>query len=609
MGETLNLLFRSRENGIFELQVKETWSGRTVSGSFVPPYTNRQLNALQKRLSKFTSSVHDLREIGNRLFLALCGAETPGTSRSDLSEQSVQALLRSVIQRTLRRRGTVALTFSFAAGCDEFARYPWELLHNGEHFLLASGVFTLTRALSRQGEVVSDDLPVHPPLRMLYISASPRNCPSLETERSFEAMQRALAGLMEKGHILLDKIEQVTFDDLVGYLSVRGGVGLLDDNETAFPCYVVHFDGHGAFGRLCPDEDCQKLNDADVSKCIDCQTSLSGMKAQTYLCFCDEVGDNRYIDTQSLRELFISSDVRLVVLSACETATVRSEGLSHEHRGIAFDTTLATSLVMAQVPAVVAMPYSLSDDISPIFMFHFYEALAQRRTLEEALSRARSAMLPKHNHQGWFVPVLYRHVSEGELGPVALIAGGDVSEDHDHPLGYLGGSTTFVGRERELRELSKLLALAARDEEPGPSTHESGTLRSGTHHIALTGPAGIGKSALAIEAIRRNRELFSGGTIGLSLQGGKLFNEALLDIAHHLHAPTKSAHAQDQSYRQELVLSFLRSRAGRDMPCLLFLDSFEDVKEHNQLELWHRFFSALPQEVVVLVSSRSNPAA
>jgi tetratricopeptide (TPR) repeat protein len=609
MGETLNLLFRSRENGIFELQVKETWSGRTVSGSFVPPYTNRQLNALQKRLSKFTSSVHDMREIGYRLFLALCGAETPGTSRSDLSEQSVQAMLRSVIQRTLRRRGTVALTLSFAAGCDEFARYPWELLHNGEHFLLASGVFTLTRALLRQGEAVSDDLPVHPPLRMLYISASPRNCPSLETERSFEAMQRALAGLMEKGHILLDKIDQVTFDDLVGYLSLRGGVGLLDDNETAFPCYVVHFDGHGAFGRLCPDEDCQKLNDADVSKCIDCQTSLSGMKAQTYLCFCDEAGDNRYIDTQSLREIFISSDVRLVVLSACETATVRSEGLSHEHRGISFDNTLATSLIMAQVPAVVAMPYSLYDDISPIFMFHFYEALAQGRTLEEALSRARSAMLPKHNHQGWFVPVLYRHVSDGQQGPVALIAGGDASEDHDHPLGYLEGSTTFVGRERELRELSNLLALAARDEEPGPSKHESSKLRPGTHHIALTGPAGIGKSALAIEAIRRNRELFSGGTIGLSLQGGKLFNEALLDIAHHLHAPTKSTHAEDQSYRQELVLSFLRSRAGRDMPCLLFLDSFEDVKEHHQLELWHRFFSALPQEVVVLVSSRSNPAA
>src|SRR5213080_5311895 len=189
MGETLHLLFRRRENGAFELQVRENWSGRAVSGSFVPPYTGRQLNALHKKLNKFNNSIPDLRDIGYRLFLALCGSEKPGTSRRELSEQSVQAVLRSVISRTLRRRGTVALTFSFAPGCDEFARYPWELLHNGEHFLLASGVFTLTRALLRPDEVESSELPVHPPMRMLYISASPQDCVPLETEHSYEALQ------------------------------------------------------------------------------------------------------------------------------------------------------------------------------------------------------------------------------------------------------------------------------------------------------------------------------------------------------------------------------------------------------------------------------------
>src|SRR5947209_14960408 len=197
MGETLHLLFRRRENGAFELQVRENWSGRTVSGSFVPPYTGRQLNALQKRLNKFNNSIHDLRDIGYRLFLALCGSETPGTSRRDLSEQSVQAMFRSVIQRTLRRRGTVALTFSFAPECDQFVRYPWELLHNGEHFLLASGVFTLTRALLRSDQPAGYELPVHPPFRVLYIGCSPENCVPLEIERSYEALERGLARLIE----------------------------------------------------------------------------------------------------------------------------------------------------------------------------------------------------------------------------------------------------------------------------------------------------------------------------------------------------------------------------------------------------------------------------
>src|SRR5579863_6253759 len=117
MSETLNLLFQCREDGTFELQVREGWSGRTVSSSFVPPYTQRQLNALRKKLNNVERSEEELRTIGQRLFLALCCspsihrvtyppdrvATTTGTTRRDPSEQSVQAVLRSVIQRTLRR--------------------------------------------------------------------------------------------------------------------------------------------------------------------------------------------------------------------------------------------------------------------------------------------------------------------------------------------------------------------------------------------------------------------------------------------------------------------------------------------------------------------------
>src|SRR5689334_15468736 len=151
MGETLHLLFRNCEHNTFEIQVKEHWSGRTVSGSFIPPYTVKQLNALLKKLNNFDLNSQDLREIGHKLFLALCGmsgsteaanpARANGSKANTLAsqdthhqgggEQSVEALLRGVIQRTLRRRGTVALTLSFDSGCEEFVRYPWELLHNG----------------------------------------------------------------------------------------------------------------------------------------------------------------------------------------------------------------------------------------------------------------------------------------------------------------------------------------------------------------------------------------------------------------------------------------------------------------------------------------------
>src|SRR5689334_9667064 len=134
MGETLNVLFHAQGDGTYQLRVKESWSGRTVSGPFIPPYAARQLNALQKKLGAFNSHDSELRELGMQLFSALCGADTTNSQEKKLVDPGLQQMFHGVILRTLRRRGTVALMLEFGPGCDEFMRYPWELLHNGEHF-------------------------------------------------------------------------------------------------------------------------------------------------------------------------------------------------------------------------------------------------------------------------------------------------------------------------------------------------------------------------------------------------------------------------------------------------------------------------------------------
>lgn len=623
MAETLNLLFQKREDETFELQVRGSWSGRSVSGSFVPPYNSRQLNTLLKRLNNLESDQRELREVGHRLFRALCGTEQASSSRLDATEQSVQAMLRSVIQRTLRRRATVALTLCFGPGCEEFVRYPWELLHNDEHFLLASGVFTLTRAILRPDASAECSLPVYPPMRLLYVGASPVDCPALETERSFEALERGLARPVDDGLLLIDRLEPPTFDELVRYLTSVGGVNNFEDNETPVPCYAIHFDGHGAYGRLCPAEDCDELNDANAQRCRGCETSLKNVRPQTYLCFCDDEGRSRLIDTQTLRELLVSSDVRLAVFSACETATFSGSGKPEEKRRAVVDATLATALLMAQVPAVVAMPFSLQDDLSPTFMYHFYDDLANGRTLESALARARQAMLPLSKAHGWFVPVLYRHVVEGEEGPVAFIALSEEDEpdEHDHPLAHLGASTTFVGREQEIEALNNLLdrvvdSVGAPGSGPlnghGRNGDHAGLrhqrVRPGIHHIALTGPAGIGKSELAFELVRRNQEKFPGGIIGISLEGGKSLGDALVEIAHILRMPARTMHSTDVEQRERVVLNNLRVLANRQLPCLLLLDSFEEVQERAEVGSWYRFLCALPEEIVVLLTSRFNPA-
>lgn len=619
MAETLSLLFQKREDETFELQVRGNWSGKFVSGSFVPPYNSRQLNALLKRLNNLESDQRELREIGHRLFMALCGVDASANRRESL-EQSVHAALRSVIQRTLRRRATVALTLCFGPGCEEFVRYPWELLHNDEHFLLASGVFTLTRAILRLDMPVECSLPVYPPMRLLYIGASPTDCPSLETERSFEALERGLARLVDDGLLLIDRLEPPTFDELVRYLTSVGGVNNFDDSETPVPCYAIHFDGHGAYGRLCPSDSCDALNDANAQRCCSCETSLKSVRPQTYLCFCDDEGRSRLIDTQTLKELLVSSDVRLAVFSACETATVSQVNgkRSEERRSAVVDATLATALLMAQVPAVVAMPFSLQDDLSPTFMYHFYDDLANGRPLESALARARQAMLPLSKTHGWFVPVLYRDVAQDDEGPVAFLASSDEDEldEHEHPLAHLGASATFVGRQQELEALGNLLDHVLESVDHGSSNgHDVGLralrnqrVRPGIHHIALTGPAGIGKSELAFEVVRRHQEKFPGGIIGISLEGSKSLGDALIEIAHALHMPARTMHSADIEQRERVVLNTMRVLANRHLPCLLFLDSFEEVAERAEVGSWYRFLCSLPDEVVVLLTSRFNPA-
>ena len=607
MGETLNLLFCRCEDGSFELQAKESRSGRVVSGSFVPPFPSRQLNNLLKKLNSFGIDDRELREVGQHLYQSLLGSATHGADRRESSDQSIRAVLRAVIEGALGRRGSVALILSFTPECHEFVRYPWELLHNGEHFLLVSGVFTLTRVLVRPDMPSGSELPVHPPLRILYIGASPDDCPPLEIENSFEALQQGLSSLSEDNRLILDRLEPPTFDQLVRYLNSSGGAGAFDDRDIAYPCYAIHFDGHGAFRRQCPADDCDELNGIDASICCGCGTSLHGVDPQTYLCFCDNEGRSRLIDTETLRELFVRSDVRLAVFAACETATLTQESRSHRQRQAAIDATLATALVTSQVPAVIAMPFSLEDKLSPTFMLHFYEALANGRTLEDALSRARQAMMPMFKHHSWFIPVLYRHVIEGQEGPVAFLSVRDELEEQEHSLAHLGASQSFVGRERELQELSDLLTQTAINEEQRRVMKSQHLLRPGVHHIALTGPAGIGKSALAIEAVRRNREKFHGEIIGISLQGGKSFAEALIEIAQHLHVPTQAMHTANIRHCELVVLDSYRILANRGLHCLLLLDRFDEVQERSAVGAWLRFLCALPTHVVVLLTSYSNP--
>ena len=85
------------------------------------------------------------------------------------------------------------------------------------------------------------------------------------------------------------------------------------------------------------------------------------------------------------------------------------------------------------------------------------------------------------------------------------------------------------------------------------------------------------------------------------------FSDALLELIQQLHLPARNAVKPDSVARERLVLGTLRSLANRELPCLLVVDGLEEINDHEELTLWLRFMRSVPQEVVVLVTSHSNP--
>ena len=211
------------EDGTYGIHVKESWSGRRVSGRFVPPYVDRQLKTLERRLSHLDSRSHELREVGYRLFSALCGFDTTSPMWSEPTDLSVQRVFNTIIRHALKQHETVALVLGFGLGCDELVHYPWELLHDGDHFLLALGVFTLSRVLQRSDSSGNSEFPVHSPFRILSIAPSRTNGLSLESEHSFEVVQQALAPLISGGQVVLRQLEPPTFGQLAHYLDLHNG--------------------------------------------------------------------------------------------------------------------------------------------------------------------------------------------------------------------------------------------------------------------------------------------------------------------------------------------------------------------------------------------------
>jgi hypothetical protein len=157
---------------------------------------------------------------------------------------------------------------------------------------------------------------------------------------------------------------------------------------------IFHFSGHGEFVKeLGPAGD--------------------GIIGAGGIILADEHNQAVEVPADRLLEMIRRYRVRLVVLGACETA----------RRDTVYNwSSVAVSLLRGEIPAVIAMQFTIYDSLTALFMGDFYEALAAGMTIDEAVYLGRRAireetLLDNPAIRDWGAPVLYMRTPGGRIFP------------------------------------------------------------------------------------------------------------------------------------------------------------------------------------------------
>lgn len=273
--------------------------------------------------------------------------------------------------------------------------YPWELIHDGTGFLLHNQVgFSRYIAFAS----VPPSLPAVEKVHVLLISSSASDKeldlkPLPKKERA--AISEALKVAIENQRIQLTELPEPTLDELAAYLTQHTG------NESP---HLLHFDGHGLFGKRCTNPACRTMHQGIKAKeCKKCSAPLP--EAQGYLLFEDEYGDPDYVSASKLGTVLQqtqqndgtcqTSGVAALVLSACQS------GMAIVGESVFQGT--AQNLIYHGVPAVVAMQYSVAVESAIAFSKQFYRSIGEKNSLAIAVSQGRAMMQDNQ----WYRPVFY----------------------------------------------------------------------------------------------------------------------------------------------------------------------------------------------------------
>ena len=430
--------------------------------------------------------------------------------------------------RTLRQRPR-PLVLHIHLQTGDLRHLPWELLHDGSHFLCASSpLFALVRRCNDEDENGWETQPRQ--LGILLMASSPEDVtPVLDFEAEEAAILQATSSLDEDiNHRINLQVEESG--------SLQGLIERLKDMRQAPD--ILHLSGH-----------------ADILN-----------NQQPVFLLENEVGERTDATPDELAEVLLEANryPPLVFLSGCRTGESR-----HQHNILSF----SEQLVNAGVPVVLGWALPVGDVAASQAAALLYGKLAEGWDIPRAIAYTRQ-QLYQLNNRYWHLLRCYTDASPltplvdtGELemreyqaAPAFLELRGVEGAD---PKLRVCPRSEFVGRRRLLQRCLRHLRA-----------------KSGTHYaegVLLQGMGGLGKSSVAVRLVDRLHPSFTpvihyGGLDESSLLNALLKTEALAnkDVRALLRDTEQTLH--------ERLVALLKPQSPYrpdKKPLLLVLDDFE----------------------------------
>ncbi len=334
------------------LEVQAPGAKKPITAPFNAPYDTAGRATLLAQLQEGAQATPQIAGLHQQTGAALLASLFP--------DPAIRKELARAAESAFSRHKPLTVQMRFDSNAVEQAQLPWELLYDGNHHLSLAEDIHLNRYVTFFG----DRQPFKPvePVRVLFVIARPNDQADLPLYER-DAMVQELRRLANLGKVEITILEQATFANFA-----------LEAQTGKF--HIVHFDGHGSF------------------------------EGEGLLCFENPAGGTDPVSASQMAQALQDSGVRLVVLSACMSATVGGNSV--------FNST-APALIRAKIPAVVAHQFSVPFTASLAFVKAFYNAIGHGASISAAVADGRQAIAQDPQAPAvWFYPVLYLRSATGD---------------------------------------------------------------------------------------------------------------------------------------------------------------------------------------------------